>query len=166
MRILVTLVLLSSFAFSQSIWLEPGLAYTENLTNGEANQNFEPFLTLGLKATFPVTDTLSLYVHPYWQNGFAADAGLWIDFAGRIQDLEGFNSFTGIGLSFLPLFNTDTDTGLTPTTAAYGLALSGGVSYDLTESIAATLTYTHRPIIVPSLSQAFDLSFGLRFFFE
>jgi len=173
MRVLISLILLSSVAYSQSLWLESGIAYTENLTLNEANQNFEPFLNLGLKVTFPVSDTLSLYAFPYWrnvqsswQNSLAVDAGLWIDFAGRIQDLEGFNSFTGIGISYLTLFNTDPETTFTLPTSAYGLALSGGVSYDLTDNLAATLTYTHRPIFSPSLAQAFDLSFGFRFSFD
>jgi hypothetical protein len=162
----VCLLSWSSFSSAQSIWLESGLAYSERLSDTQANQNYEPFLSFGLKGLVPVSDTLSLYLHPFWQGGFALDAGLWVDFPGNIQDLEGFNSYAGIGLGFLPVLTTNTSTGITQRLSGFSFSLSVGISYDLSQNAAVTLGYTHHPILSPTLSQAFDISLGLRLFFD
>ncbi len=179
-RFLILVLLSSSFSLAQSVWLEGGLGYNESLSTNlsdsveetQANQNYEPFLHLGLQANIPINNDLSLYVKPFWQDGFGADAGVWIDFPGRIQDLEGFNSFMAVGLSYINLRNGITDSRVSPPSAlqvnesGLGFAISAGISYDLNDLVAATVRYTHRPIILPSLAQAFDVSLGLRLSFE
>lgn len=156
------LVAMSQLVLAQSLWLETGLAYTEQLNDSEANQTFEPYAKLSVKAILPVNETLSVYLNPYWQGGFGFDAGAWIDFPGRIQDLENFDSFAALGLSYLPLLNLSSETGFGQTGAAFGLALVGGISYSLSDTLSLSLSYTHHPILSPSLAQAFDISLGLR----
>ncbi len=161
--ILVTLFILTvDFVFAQSFWLESGLAYSEILNDSVANQNFEPYFKLGLRGIFPISESIGIYINPYWQGGFGLDAGAWFDFPGKIQDLENFNSFAGLGLSYLPILNLSSETGFGQTQAAFGLVLLAGVSYDLNGSLSITLSYTHHPILSPSLAQAFDIGLGLR----
>lgn len=157
----LVLLLTSTFSWAQSFWLETGLAYSERLLDGQANQNFEAFAKLGIKAVFPVTENLSLYINPFWQGSPGLDGGLWIDFPGNIQDLEGFHSFAALGLSYLGLPSSSSSTGQSQIDTALGFALVAGISYELTDKLRLSLIYTHHPILSPSLSQAFDLSIGL-----
>lgn len=166
-QVFIALLLTSSLSFAQSILLEAGLSYSELQQDGSPSQQFEPYTKFAATVTLPVAEGLSIYLSPYWQGAFAADLGLWIDFPGRIQDIEGLNSFVTVGFSYLPLLNTRVldDVVLSGYEAAFGFALVAGVSIDLNKDLAATLSYTHHPIIIPSFSQAFDISLGLRYQF-
>ncbi len=167
LRIITILMIFNSIVFSQTVMVEAGLAYSELLQERNSSQQFEPYAKFAATITLPVAEGLSIYLNPYWQRAFAADLGLWIDFPGRIQDLEGLNSFVAVGLSYLPLLNTRVlgDTSVSSYESAFGFALVAGVSIDLNDDLAATLRYTHHPIILPSFSQAFDISLGLRYQF-
>ncbi|MCA9837648.1 MAG: hypothetical protein KC422_12065 [Trueperaceae bacterium] len=152
-----------SITKAQSFWLETGLAYTESLSDGKGTQSFEPFAKLGFRTVIPVNDTLGLYLRPFWAGTLGLDAGLWIDFPGKIQDLQGFNSFAGFGLSYLNVLTTSSSTGFSSFEGGLSLSLTGGISYDLTDTVAVSLSYSHYPILTPALSQAFDVSLGLRY---
>ncbi len=130
-------------ALSQSITIETGLGYIEQ------SSGYIDYFKIGTKVMLPVSEAVDIYVAPYWLGGFNVDAGAWFRLPITIQDLEGFRSYVGTGLSL--------------TQARFGFALSAAVSYDLSDSTALMLTYTHRPLITPNLSQAFDLSLGLNF---
>ena len=71
---------------------------------------------------FPVSDSVNLYVAPYWMGGFNVDAGAWFRLPITIEDLEGFRSYVGTGLSV--------------TQARFGFALRVAVSYDLSDQTA------------------------------
>jgi hypothetical protein len=152
MRLLLLLLL---FAFSvshgQSIWVETGLGYLEQLpeSNARPDQSYDPSFKVGARVVVPVSNTVGLYLAPYLQSGFNVDAGTWFTLPLTIQDVEGFRSYLG--------------TGLTLTGGRFGFALSGALSYDLSNDVALALVYTHRPLLTPRLSQAFDVSLGIKF---
>jgi hypothetical protein len=129
-------------ASAQSLTLETGLGYI-----GQGNNQYLDYLKLGTRVMLPVSESTDIYLAPYWMGGFGVDAGAWFRLPLTIQDLEGFRSYIGTGLSL--------------TQARFGFALSAAISYELAENTALMLTYTHRPLIAPELSQAFDISFGL-----
>jgi hypothetical protein len=129
---------------AQSLTIETGLGYLE-----QGKQNYLNYLKIGSKLALPVADKIDLYIAPYWLGGFNIDAGVWFTLPLTIQDIEGFRSYVGTGLSL--------------TRGRFGFALSAAISYDLADSTALTLSYTHRPLITPELSQAFDLALGIRF---
>ena len=141
-----------SFSFSllpptssaQSVTIETGLGYIE-----QANSQYLDYFKVGAKAMFPVSETVDLYLSPYWLGGFNVDAGAWFRLPITIEDLEGFRSYIGTGLSL--------------TQARFGFALSAAISYDLSDQTALMLTYTHRPLITSGLSQVFDVSLGISF---
>jgi len=168
LRLIIALLLMSSTVFSQTVIVEAGLAYSELLQESSSSQQFEPYGKFSATLTLPVAEGLSIYLNPYWQGAFATDLGIWIDFPGKIQDLEGLNSFMAVGLSYLPLANTRVldDVVLSSYESAFGFALVAGVSIDLNDDLAATVSYTHHPIIIPSFGQAFDISLGLRYQFR
>jgi hypothetical protein len=139
---LLFFLLFFSFSFAQTVTIETGLGYLEQ---GE----YLNYLKLGGKLALPVADKVDIYIAPYWLGGFNIDAGAWFALPLTIQDIEGFRSYVGTGLSL--------------TRGRFGFALSAGISYDIADNSALTLTYTHRPLITPGLSQAFDLSVGIKF---
>jgi hypothetical protein len=149
--VLLLALLISPFLVQgQSLWIETGLGWLERLPpNGErANQEYDTNFKVGARAVFPVSERVGVYVASYLQGGFNVDAGTWFTLPLTIQDVEGFRSYLG--------------TGLTITGGRFGFALSAALSYDLSNDIALALVYTHRPLLTPRLSQAFDLSVGLR----
>ncbi|MGL4608426.1 MAG: hypothetical protein ACRCYY_01900 [Trueperaceae bacterium] len=153
-RFLVVLLFLLGFSYGQSLWLEMGVGYLEILPDGNErpNQSYDSGFKFGARFVAPVTPVTGLYIAPFLQDGFNIDAGLWFTLPLTIEDIEGFRSYVGTGLTF---------TGRDPT--RFGLALSGALTYDLSKNVALALTYTHRPLFTPRLSQAFDVSVGLKF---
>jgi hypothetical protein len=152
-RLFVLLLFTLSFSYGQSLWIETGLGYLEQLPPPESNvrpdQEYDSGFKFGARFVVPVSDVTGLYLAPFLQNGFNVDAGVWFTLPLTIQDVEGVRSYVG--------------TGLTLTGGRFGLALSGALSYDLSNDVALALVYTHRPLFTPRLSQAFDISVGLRF---
>lgn len=140
---LVALSLLLSFGWGQSLWLETGLAYRET-----EPQSYASGFKVGLRGVFDLNDTVGLYVAPYYLAGFGVDGGAWFTFPVGLNDVIGFTSYLGAGLT---LVNGD-----------FGLALSGALGYELSQSTELVLVYTHRPILLPRLSQTFDVSLGLK----
>jgi hypothetical protein len=155
MRCLFILLLFAfSFSYGQSLWLEMGGGWLEQLPgNGErANQVYDSGIKFGARAVFPVTERAGIYIAPYYLLGFNVDAGAWFTLPLTIQDVEGFTSYIGTGLAIT-----------TARQFRFGFALSGALSYDLSNDVALALIYTHRPLLTPQLSQGFDISVGLRF---
>jgi hypothetical protein len=153
-RLFILLLFTLSFSYGQSIWIETGLGYLEQLpenpdSNERPDQTYDSGFKFGARFVLPVSNTMGLYLAPYLQSGFSVDAGAWFTLPLTIQDVEGFRSYIG--------------TGLTVTGGRFGFALSGALSYDLSSDVALALVYTHRPLLTPQLSQAFDVSVGLRF---
>ena len=152
-HLLILLLLAFGFSYGQALWIETGLGYLEQLPPPESNarpdQEYDSGFKFGARVVVPVSEVTGLYLAPFLQNGFNVDAGAWFTLPLTIQDVEGFRSYVG--------------TGLTLTGGRFGLALSGALSYDLSNDVALALIYTHRPLFTPKLSQAFDISVGLRF---
>ncbi|CAN5859914.1 hypothetical protein BH24DEI2_BH24DEI2_23580 [soil metagenome] len=134
---------LASFGLGQSLWLETGLAYRETPPDGYAAG-----LKVGLRGVLDLTDTVGLYVAPYYLQGFGVDGGVWFSFPVGLNDVQGMTSYLGAGLT---LVHGD-----------FGFALSGAVGFELSRDLELVLVYTHRPIILPRLSQTFDVSLGLK----
>ena len=141
--LLAALVTLASSAWGQSVWLETGFAYRDTAT-----QSLSPGFKFGLRGVFDLTDTVGLYVAPYYLGGFGVDGGVWFSFPVGLNDVEGLTSYLG--------------TGLTVVNGNFGLALSGALGYELSQTTEIVLVYTHRPLFLPRLSQAFDVSLGLK----
>lgn len=153
-RLFILLLFMLSFSYAQSLWIETGLGYLEKLEGAQeqkGKQNYDSGFKFGARVVFPVSDRAGIYVAPFVQGGFNfnIDAGAWFTLPLNIQDVEGFTSYLG--------------TGLTVTDGRFGLALSGALSYNLSNDVALALIYTHRPLLTPRLSQAFDISVGLKF---
>lgn len=149
-RLLILLLFMLGLSYGQSIWIETGLGYLEQLPEeGRAQQVYDSGFKFGARVVVPISEVTGLYLAPFLQNGFNVDAGAWFTLPLTIQDVEGFRSYLG--------------TGLTLTGGRFGFALSGALSYDLSNNVALALVYTHRPLLTPTLSQAFDVSVGLRF---
>jgi hypothetical protein len=150
-RLLIVLLFTFTLAYGQSLWIETGLGYLERIDNPaeRPNQVYDSGFKFGARLVISVSDVTGLYLAPFLQNGFNVDAGAWFTLPLTIQDVEGFRSYVG--------------TGLTLTGGRFGLALSGAISYDLSNDVALALVYTHRPLFTPRLSQAFDISVGIKF---
>ncbi len=149
-RLLVLLLFTLSFSYGQSLWLETGLGYIEQLPDeGRAQQIYDSGFKIGARVVFPVSERAGIYLSPYLLRGFNVDAGAWFTLPLNIQDVEGFTSYVGTGLSI--------------TSGRFGFALSAALSYDLSDDVALALVYTHRPLLTPRLSQTFDISVGVRF---
>ena len=135
-------------AFGQSVWLEGGLGYDENKETG----TYDFSVKGGLRGTYPLTDAplsrSGLYAAAAWRNGILVDAGGWFTFLPEEGALYGFEAHLGAGLTYA--------------VDSFGVALSAGLSYDITQGIALSFVYTHRPLVLPELSQAFDLSAGVK----
>jgi hypothetical protein len=151
MRHLMILLLFTlSLTYGQSLWIETGVGYLEQFNSeGVGSQNYTPSFKIGARVVFPVSERAGVYLAPSLQGGFTVDAGGWFTLPLTIEDIEGFTSYLG--------------TGLTLANGRFGVALSGALSYDLNDNIALAFIYTHRPLLSPSLSQGFDVSVGLQF---
>jgi hypothetical protein len=152
-RLFVFLIFTFNFSLGQSLWVEVGGGWLEQLSdNGEqASQIYDGGIKFGARAVLPVAERAGLYVAPYYLRGLNVDAGAWFTLPLDIQDVEGFSSYLGAGLAFT-----------TAEQFRFGFALSGALSYDLSDDIALALIYTHRPLLTPQLSQGFDVSVGLK----
>ena len=148
--LLLTSLLLSSLSFGQSVWLEGGLGYDENKETPVAPYDLS--FKGGLRGTYPLIDAplsrSGLYAAAAWRNGILVDAGGWFTFLPEEDALYGFEAHLGAGLTYA--------------VDSFGVALSAGLSYDITQGIALSFIYTHRPLVLPELSQAFDLSAGVK----
>ena len=123
-----------------SVWLESGLAYRP----GE--DALTPHLRVGLRGLQPLTDTTSLYGAFAVDGDLLLDLGAWYSFLPGADDVFGFRSYAGTGLSYVA--------------GSFGVALSAALSYELSTQTSLVVVYTHRPLFFPEISQAFDVSLG------
>ena len=130
------------------MWVEGGLSYDEDKVTNTYDLSFKG----GVRGTYPLIDaplsSSGLYAAAAWGGGVLVDAGGWFTFLPEDNELYGFEAHLGAGLTYA--------------VDSFGVALSAGVSYDLTQGIALSFVYTHRPLLLPELKQAFDLSAGVR----
>ena len=140
-------LLLSGAGCAQSVWLELGPAYLE--VRGEERSSYQATFKFGLRGLLPIGERNSLYLAPhiYTSGSAGLDGGLWIRFPSDLEDVEGLSSYAGAGLAL--------------ERGAFGLVLSAGLSYELNRDLSVAFVYTHRPLLIPRLSQTFDLSAGL-----
>lgn len=127
-----------------SLWFESGVAYRR--PEGEAE--LTPRLRFGVRGVQPLDDSTALYAAFAVDGQLLLDLGGWYSFLPDADDLFGFRSYAG--------------TGLTYAAGKFGIALSAAVSYELSTETSLLLVYTHRPLLVPELGQAFDVSVGVR----
>lgn len=144
--LLIALLLLASSALGQSLWLETGVAYAEG-----ASQDYQSSFKLGLRGLLPVSDTASLYLHPYVASGFGVDAGVLVRFRPNPTDPEGLTAHLGGGLGL--------------TRGRFGVGVMGALSYAVSDTAHLAVVYTHRALLTPQLGQAFDVTFGVVFRF-
>lgn len=140
--------------WAQSVWFELGWAYDET-----TELEFTSGAKIGLRGVYPLNRTVGLYLAPYLFTGFeigvysvsgaGVDAGVWYDFLASPQDLEGFHSYAGVGLTFLR--------------SQFGAVISGALSYEITRNTELAFLLNYRPLVTPSFSQAFDVSLGVRY---
>jgi hypothetical protein len=149
--VLLIVLLFPCVARGQSLWLETGLGWLERLDD-PPKQVYDSGFKIGARVIFPVSEKAGIYLAPYLLRGFNVDAGAWFTLPLTIQDVEGFKSYIGTGLAIT-----------TGERFRFGFALSGALSYDLSNDVAIALIYTHRPLLTPTLSQGFDIALGLRF---
>ncbi len=146
--LIVLLILSSSVSFGQSVWLEGGLGYDENKETNTYDLSFKG----GVRGTYPLTGAplsrSGLYAAAAWRDGILLDAGGWFTFLPEESELYGLEAHLGAGLTYA--------------VDSFGVALSAGLSYDLTQGLALSFVYTHRPLFLPELKQAFDLSAGVK----
>ena len=130
------------------MWFEGGLGYDEDKETNTYDLAFKG----GVRGTYPLREELlsssGLYAAAAWRDGVLLDAGGWFTFLPEENELYGFEAHLGAGLTYA--------------VDSFGVALSAGLSYDLTQGVALSLVYTHRPLLLPELKQAFDLSAGVR----
>lgn len=126
-----------------SVWLESGLAYRP----GE--DGLTPRVRVGLRGLQPLTDTLGLYGAFAVDGDLMLDLGAWYSFLPGADDVFGFRSYAGTGLSYVA--------------GSFGVALSAALSYELSIQTSLVVVYTHRPLFFPEVSQAFDVSLGVAF---
>ena len=133
-----------SGGLAQSVWLNLGLGYDER-----SNGDYRSTVMLGSRIVYPLNDVVGLYGALAFRRGIVLDAGGWFAFRPNPEDPLGFRSYAGAGLG---LSGGD-----------FGAALSLALTYDLSEQVGVGVVYTHRPLILPELSQAFDVSLSVRF---
>ncbi len=126
-----------------SLWLESGLAY-----RGGETARLTPHLRVGVRGVRPLGDTTALYAAFAIDGDLLLDLGGWYSFLPQADDLFGFRSYAGTGLSYAA--------------GSLGVALSGAVVYEFSPRTAFLVVYTHRPLFYPAPGQAFDLSVGVR----
>ena len=145
-------LLLASLLFgfpglAQSVALEGGLAYRET-----PSDTFESGFKVGARVVLPAAGPVGLYVHPFLFDGFGVDLGAWYGFPTGLADLAGFHAYVGAGLSLID--------------GSFGVALNGALGYDVASNLELVLVYTHRPLLYLEVSQAFDVSLGLKLKFD
>ena len=126
-----------------SLWFESGLAYRDGETN-----RLTPHLRVGVRGVRPLDDTTALYAAFAIDGDLLLDLGGWYSFLPDADDLFGFRSYAGTGLSYAA--------------GSLGVAFSGAVAYELSPQTAFLVVYTHRPLFTPAPGQAFDVSVGVR----
>ena len=127
-----------------SLWFESGVAYRRP----EGETELTPRLRFGVRGVQPLNDTTALYAAFAVDGQLLLDLGGWYSFLPGADDVFGFRSYAG--------------TGLTYAAGKFGVALSAAVSYELSTETSLLLVYTHRPLLLPELGQAFDVSVGVR----
>lgn len=127
-----------------SLWFESGVAYRRP----EGETELTPRLRFGVRGVQPLDDTTALYAAFAVDGQLLLDLGGWYSFLPGADDVFGFRSYAG--------------TGLTYAAGKFGVALSAAVSYELSTETSLLLVYTHRPLLLPELGQAFDVSVGVR----
>ena len=125
-----------------SLWFESGLAYRAGETG------LTPHLRVGIRGVQPLGETTAVYAAFAVDGDLLLDLGGWYSFLPGADDLFGFRSYAGTGLSYAA--------------GSLGVAFSGAVSYELSPQTAVLVVYTHRPLFIPDSGQAFDVSFGVR----
>ena len=146
-------VLACSPAAAQSVSLETGLGYVEDRdAAAQQAQAFDANFKVGVRVAVPLSRTVGLYAHPFLLDGVGLDAGTWFSFPVTPDDVPGLRSYLGAGVTFVR--------------TGSGLALSAGLGYEVARNTEVVLIYTHRPLILPELSQVFDVSLGLKFDFD
>ena len=126
-----------------SLWFESGLAYRA----GADDAGLIPHLRVGIRGVQPLGDTTAVYAAFAVDGDLLLDLGGWYSFLPGADDLFGFRSYAGTGLSYAA--------------GSLGVAFSGAVSYELSPQTAVLVVYTHRPLFTPGLGQAFDVSIGI-----
>ena len=126
-----------------SVWLESGLAYRPGA------DGLTPHLRVGLRGLQPLTETVGLYGAFAVDGDLMLDLGGWYSFLPGADDVFGFRSYAGTGLSYVA--------------GSFGVALSAAVSYELSPQTSFVLVYTHRPLFFPEIRQAYDVSLGVAF---
>lgn len=125
-----------------SLWFESGLAYRTG------DDGLTPHLRVGVRGVQPLTDTTAIYAAFALDGDLLLDIGGWYSFLPGADDLFGFRSYAGTGLTYVA--------------GSFGVALSAAVSYEVSAQTALIVVYTHRPLLAPERGQAFDVSFGVR----
>lgn len=126
-----------------SVWLEAGLGYRPTETG------LAPAPRFGVRGVQPLSETTGFYGAFSLPDAPTLDLGGWFSFLPGPEDLFGFRSFAGAGLTYAA--------------GSFGFALSAAVAYEVAPGTALTFVYTHRPLLLPALGQSFDLSLGVRF---
>ena len=147
-KLVIFIFLVFSPALAQSISFEAGLGFIENIVSGKASQEYSTDIKLGLRGLVPIDKTMDFFLAPYYVKGFGLDTGLWFNFPVSLEDEIDFDSYAGLGLSILG--------------NRIGMNLVLSVSYEVAKDNQITLTYTHRPLFTPVLSQSFDISIGYK----
>lgn len=127
-----------------SVWLEPSVAFIET-----ASRNYQTSFKVGTRVVLPITPTVGAYAAPYYAAGLGADVGAWFSFPSSFEDVPGFTAYGGVGLTLIG--------------GRFGFALSGAILYELSRTTEIGLVYTHRPLLSPTLGQAFDVAFAVKF---
>ena len=125
------------------VWLESGLGYRPS------DEVLLPHLRIGFRGIQPLTDTAAIYAAFAIDGDLTLDMGGWYSFLPGEDDVFGFRSYAGTGLSYVA--------------GSFGIALSAALSYELSTGTSLILVYTHRPLFFPERSQAFDVSLGVSF---
>lgn len=126
-----------------SLWFESGLGYRPS------TEGLLPHLRVGFRGVQPLTDTAGIYAAFAVDGDLTLDMGGWYSFLPGEDDLFGFRSYAGTGLSYVA--------------GSFGIALSAALGYELSPETSVIIVYTHRPLLFPELAQAFDVSFGVSF---
>ncbi len=147
-KLVIFIFIIYSSSLAQSISVETGLGFIENIVTGKASQEYSADIKLGLRGTAPIDNNLDIFFAPYYFHGFGIDSGLWFNFPVSLEDEIDFDSYAGIGLSYLD--------------NRIGMNLVLAISYEVSKNNQITLTYTHRPLFTPVLSQAFDIAIGYK----
>lgn len=125
------------------MWFQTGLAYRETTTS-----EYDAGARFGVMGTFPLGRIPGLYAAAAIDRWLVVDVGGWFTLPTGLDDPFGVQTYLG--------------TGFTVVAGRVGIALSGAISYEFEPNLSVFLLYTHRPLLLPELSQAFDLSAGLK----